>query len=251
MVHVTDFRNPSETYLQLRGHRSTVTYLEFLDDSSIVSAWVCKARVWGSEGLVGKWGWVWLYTAVCVFISTCVKYPALSFILHVQVHHEWDAEVGLYPLSYNSQTLPGPCECETVCWFLSSWQWKVHRLWWGEGISRCCLRDKNGEQIYLLCREWEQPVFCLWKVLWWSTTGIPVRQWAAHQKQSVYQLSHLEESEWVHVTLINCLFNVHHLFPSTILTQTMQDAPVVLAANSLGHIKVCVPYIMMQVVVKS
>lgn len=38
LIHVADFRNPAETCRQLRGHKKTVSYLEFLDDSSIVSA---------------------------------------------------------------------------------------------------------------------------------------------------------------------------------------------------------------------
>ena len=38
LIHVADFRNPAETLRQLRGHKKTVSYLEFLDDSSIVSA---------------------------------------------------------------------------------------------------------------------------------------------------------------------------------------------------------------------
>ena len=38
LVHVADFRNPAETCRQLRGHKKTVSYLEFLDDTSIVSA---------------------------------------------------------------------------------------------------------------------------------------------------------------------------------------------------------------------
>ena len=38
LIHMADSRNPSRTIHELTGHRKTVSYLEFISDSNIVSA---------------------------------------------------------------------------------------------------------------------------------------------------------------------------------------------------------------------
>ena len=40
LVHVMDFRNSKESYSMLKGHKKTVSYLEFISNEELVSALV-------------------------------------------------------------------------------------------------------------------------------------------------------------------------------------------------------------------